>query len=102
MPPQGRAAPPILPARCADKIGSSARGLHRSLARTLTRHLPWPARLSSFTNVKETMMTIEQHIEELRAELCNAPSLEERRQIEADLRAANEERDALVADLPPH
>ncbi|MDW5315922.1 hypothetical protein [Rhizobium sp. PL01] len=47
-------------------------------------------------------MTIEQHIEELRAELRNAPSLEERRQIEVDLRAANEERDALVADLPPH
>ncbi|CAN7584201.1 hypothetical protein LJR255_004220 [Pararhizobium sp. LjRoot255] len=38
-------------------------------------------------------MTIEQHIEELRAELRNAPTIEERRQIEAELKAAIEERD---------
>lgn len=36
-------------------------------------------------------MTIEQHIEELRAELRNAPTIEERRQIEAELKAATEE-----------
>lgn len=43
-------------------------------------------------------MTIEQHIEELRAELRNAPTIEERRQIEAELQAAIEERDE--KDLP--
>ncbi|MET4690682.1 hypothetical protein [Sinorhizobium fredii] len=36
-------------------------------------------------------MTIEQHIEELRAELKNAGSAEERRQIEAELEAAHAE-----------
>ncbi len=33
-------------------------------------------------------MTIEQHIEELRAELRNAPTTEERQQIETELMAA--------------
>jgi hypothetical protein len=47
-------------------------------------------------------MTIEQHIEELRAELRNAPDLEERRQIEAELNAATEELAALLQYLPPH
>jgi len=36
-------------------------------------------------------MTIEQHIEELRAELRNAPTIEERQQIETELTAAIEE-----------
>ncbi|WP_341487160.1 hypothetical protein [Pararhizobium sp. A13] len=43
-------------------------------------------------------MTIEQHIEELRAELRNAPTIEERRQIEAELKAALE---ALTEKNPP-
>jgi len=43
-------------------------------------------------------MTIEQHIEELRAELRNAPTMEERRQIEAELDAAVE---ALDEKDPP-
>jgi F0F1-type ATP synthase epsilon subunit len=43
-------------------------------------------------------MTIEQHIEELRAELRNAPTMEERRQIEAELDAAVEALDE--KDLP--
>jgi lipoate-protein ligase A len=101
MPPQGRAAPPILPALRSDKIGSSARRLRRSLARTLTRHSPYAASVPSFTNVKETKMTIEQHIEELRAELRNAIDLEERRQIEAELAAAGEELDALLENMVP-
>ncbi len=46
-------------------------------------------------------MTIEQHIEELRAELRNAGDLEERRQIKAELGAAVEERDTLLESLPP-
>jgi hypothetical protein len=36
-------------------------------------------------------MTIEQHIEELRAELRNTPTIEERQQIETELKAAIEE-----------
>jgi hypothetical protein len=36
-------------------------------------------------------MTIEQHIEELRAELRNAPTAEERRQIERELETARAE-----------
>lgn len=36
-------------------------------------------------------MTIEQHIEELRAELRNAPTTKERRQIETELKAAIKE-----------
>lgn len=46
-------------------------------------------------------MTIEQHIEELYAELGNAPNLEERRQIETELSAAIEELAALLEHLPP-
>ncbi|WP_146260068.1 hypothetical protein [Rhizobium tubonense] len=46
-------------------------------------------------------MTIEQHIEELRAELRNAPALEERRQIKAELNAATEELAVLLKYLPP-
>ncbi len=43
-------------------------------------------------------MTIEQHIEELRTELRNAPSIEERRQIEAELTAAIRELKTLAPD----
>lgn len=46
-------------------------------------------------------MTIEQHIEELRAELRNAVDRKERRQIEADLAAAVAELDALLENLVP-
>ena len=41
-------------------------------------------------------MTIEQHIDELRAEIRNAPTKEERRQIEAELNAAIQRLDTLV------
>lgn len=51
----------------------------------------------SFTNMTETMMTIDQHIEELRAELRNAVYRGERRKIEAELAAAIAERDAALA-----
>ncbi|KJF70229.1 hypothetical protein RP75_27375 (plasmid) [Agrobacterium arsenijevicii] len=90
-----------MPAPCFDKIGSSARRLRRSLARTLTRHRPSAASVPSFTNVKETKMTIEQHIEELRAELRNAVDRDERGQIEAELAAAVEELDALLESMVP-
>jgi hypothetical protein len=46
-------------------------------------------------------MTIEQHIAELRAELCNAVDLEERRQIAAELAAAVGELDTLFEILVP-
>jgi hypothetical protein len=46
-------------------------------------------------------MMIEQHIEELRAELRNAIDLEERNQIEAELAVAVEERDALFENMVP-
>lgn len=46
-------------------------------------------------------MTIEQHIEELRAELRNAVVRKERRQIEAELAAAVEELDALLENMVP-
>ncbi|MDX3807439.1 MAG: hypothetical protein QHC89_13685 [Bosea sp. (in: a-proteobacteria)] len=42
-------------------------------------------------------MTIDQHIEELRAELRNAVYRGERRKIEAELAAAIAERDAALA-----
>jgi hypothetical protein len=43
-------------------------------------------------------MTIEDHIEELRAELRNAPSKTERRQIEAELTVAIRELETLAPD----
>ncbi len=43
-------------------------------------------------------MTIEDHIEELRAELRNAPSKAERRQIETELTAAIRALEALAPD----
>lgn len=46
-------------------------------------------------------MTIEQHIEELRAELRNALDRKERRQIEAELAAAVDERNALLENMVP-
>jgi hypothetical protein len=48
-------------------------------------------RTSSFTSVKEMTMTIEQHIEELRAELRTCISRKERRQIERELQPARDE-----------
>lgn len=91
MTPQGRAAPPILFPLPSNKIGSSARRLRRSPGRTLTRPDPaWP-RAPSFTDVEEMTMTLEQHIEELRAELRTCISRKERRQIERDLEAARDE-----------
>ncbi|WP_421405553.1 hypothetical protein [Agrobacterium fabrum] len=46
-------------------------------------------------------MTIEQHIEELRAELRNAVDREERQQIVAELAAAVAELDALLDNMVP-
>ncbi|WFR97791.1 hypothetical protein [Rhizobium tumorigenes] len=43
-------------------------------------------------------MTIEQHIDELRIELRNAPSTEERQQIEAELADAIVELESLAPD----
>jgi hypothetical protein len=53
--------------------------------------------VSSFTNVKETNMSIDQHIEELRAELRNAAYRDERREIETELQLALAEREAMLA-----
>ena len=44
-------------------------------------------------------MTIEQHIEELRTEARNAETLQERRQIEAELELALAEREVIQAEL---
>lgn len=46
-------------------------------------------------------MMIEQHIEELRAELRNAIDLEERQQIVAELAAAVAELDAMLENMVP-
>ncbi|EPE94078.1 hypothetical protein RGCCGE502_32232 (plasmid) [Rhizobium grahamii CCGE 502] len=83
--------------RC-DKPGSSARRLRRARARALTC-LP-PPRLppSSLTSIKATM-TIDQHIEELRAEARNAETVEGRRAIEAELELALAEREVIWAEL---
>ncbi|CAN7626965.1 hypothetical protein [Pararhizobium sp. LjRoot238] len=45
-------------------------------------------------------MTIEQHIEELRAELKNAVDAEERHQIEAELEAARADLTRHIAEEP--
>ncbi|MBP1876640.1 hypothetical protein J2Z19_006392 [Ensifer adhaerens] len=45
-------------------------------------------------------MTIEQHIDELRAELKNCPDAEERHQIEVELETARQELLRLSADDP--
>jgi hypothetical protein len=47
---------------------------------------------------KETTMSIDQHIEELRAELRNAVYPDERRLIETELARAIAERDAMLAE----
>jgi hypothetical protein len=52
----------------------------------------------SFTNVKETNMSIDQHIEELRAELRNAVYRDECRETEAALELALAEREAIWAE----
>jgi hypothetical protein len=54
--------------------------------------------VSSFTNVKETNMSIDQHIEELRAELRNAVYRDERRETEAALELALAEREVMLAE----
>ncbi|OJU48893.1 MAG: hypothetical protein BGO03_11135 [Mesorhizobium sp. 61-13] len=54
--------------------------------------------MSSFSNVKETNMSIDQHIEELRAELRNAVYRDERRETEAALELALAEREVMLAE----
>lgn len=57
----------------SDKIGTPARRRWRSRSAIPDPATPPRPRPSSFTNVKEmTTMLLEQHIEELRAELRNA------------------------------
>lgn len=51
-----------------------------------------------FTNVKETKMSIDQHIEELRAELRNAVYRDERLETEAALKLALAEREVIWAE----
>lgn len=47
------------------------------------------------------MMTLEQHIEELRAELRNCCDRKERRQIERELEEARDELARRLAEEPP-
>ncbi len=54
--------------------------------------------MSSFTNIKEMNMSIDQHIEELRAELRNAVYRDERRETEAALELALAEREIIWAE----
>lgn len=51
-----------------------------------------------FHQLKEMNMSIEQHIEELRAELRNAVYRDERREIEAALELALAEREVIWAE----
>ena len=44
-------------------------------------------------------MTIDQHIEELRAEAANAPTIEARREIEAELEIARAELAVIMAEI---
>ncbi|OWO92893.1 hypothetical protein B5E41_20890 [Rhizobium esperanzae] len=92
----------------SDKIGSPTRRLRRSLPRSSTPTcLPaLPSRLSR-TQGDETM-NIEQHIEELRAELRNACDADERAQVEAELQLAQAdlavalaEQDGTIEPEPP-
>ncbi|TIW18919.1 MAG: hypothetical protein E5V63_34250, partial [Mesorhizobium sp.] len=53
---------------------------------------------SSFTDIKEMTMSIDQHIEELRAELRNAVDADERRWIKEELAMALAEREAIWAE----
>jgi hypothetical protein len=84
-----------------DKIGSSARRLRRSRAASLDPVLPLTTDGVIFHKSKEITMTIEQHIDELRAELKNCLDAEERHQIEAELETAQQELLRLSADDPP-
>lgn len=54
--------------------------------------------MSSFTNIKELNMSIDQHIEELRAELRNAVYRDERCETEAALELALAEREIIWAE----
>lgn len=99
--PQGRAVPPIFSRRPAGAIRKSAP------PPAAPRPLRGPGPLRPVTTVvavfhkhDETTMTIsiEQQVEELRAELRNAVVRAERRQIAAELAAAIAERDAMLAD----
>ena len=92
---QGRPVPPIFASRLRrlPKIGSPTPRPCRSLARSLTPPSPpgWWLRLSQ-TQGDETMtFSLEQHIEELRAELANCADWGERLQIEAALAGARQE-----------
>ena len=62
---------------------------HAAASRSLTRHAGRRARLVSCDN-EEAIMTIEQHIEELRAELSGITDRQERAQIEHELQLAQE------------
>ncbi|OMQ41644.1 hypothetical protein BKP54_27435 [Ensifer sp. 1H6] len=83
------------------KIGSSARRLRRSRDASLDPFRPLMTDGVIFHKFKEMTMTIEQHIEELRAELQYCPDAEERHQIEAELEAARQELVRRNTDDPP-
>ncbi len=53
-------------------------------------------------HIRETTMPIEQHIEELRAELRNCCDVVERAQIEGELETALAEREAMLAASEAH
>lgn len=101
-PPQGRRRTPFFPAirrhlssrqasAAPEKIapGIAARA---AASRSLTRPDPCRAPLLSFED-QEVKMTVQQHIDELRAELEWNDDLMEIRQIKAELEAALAERD---------
>lgn len=73
------------------EIGSPTRRLWRSLSRSLTPpfHPAWKLRLSQTQG--DQAMRIEQHIEELRAELRNSCDAAERREIATELKLAERE-----------
>nr|WP_172684616.1 hypothetical protein [Rhizobium rhizogenes]ASK42121.1 hypothetical protein [Rhizobium rhizogenes] len=82
---QARSCGPI------QKFGSPTRRLRRSLSRSLTPPSRPALRARLSRTQGDEIMTIEQHIEELRAELNNACDAAERRQIEGELELARAE-----------
>jgi hypothetical protein len=97
-------APPFFPAIRPQRLTlNPVRRRKKSLPPSPLRGrcaIPDPARSAPegvviLNQKQETTMTLFQHIEELRAELCNCNDGEERRQIEAELKAAEMQKAAL-------
>lgn len=83
--------------RLAGKIGSSAR--EPPAAGLDPTPSPMIRGVVLHTNSRKTTMMLEQHIEELRAELRNAVIRKERRWIEAELKRALAELDAWLDEV---